>query len=184
MTKEKRPSIEPKIDNPIIISLYGQVEPKNKVVIGKERVDLNQGCLIGGDYYGFSIYNNKTKETRHYPTQCRVQGAEFDKDEGVVKVYEEGKFNPWKFDIDGVLLQSATFNYLSRRDNQFVSDNFNLQIPEGSLPVKVFNRETNVQKLATKVKDRLQDNWDSDFDDVGLLYKDDVLYREMNNNHA
>lgn len=174
MTKEKRPSIEPKIDNPIIISLHGQVDPKNKIVIGKERVDLNDGCLIGGDYYGFSIVNNETKETRHYPTQCRVQGAEFDKDEGVVKVYEEGKFNPWKFDIDGVLMQSATFNYLSRRDNKYVSDNFSLEIPKGEIPVNVFNKADSKRK-----RKKSHENWDSDFDDVALFdeYPDDLYYK-------
>lgn len=179
MTKEKRPSIEPKIDDPIIISLHGQVDPKNKIVVGKERVDLKNGCLIEGDYYGFSIVNNEKNETRHYPTQCRVQGVQIT--DSIINIYEEGKFNPWKFDIDGVLMQSATFNYLSRKDNKYVLDNFNLEIPKGQIPVKIFNRESNVQKIVTKLKDRLQDGFDSDFDDLSytLLYPDDILYEEM-----
>lgn len=172
MTKEKKPSIEPKIDNPIIISLHGQVDPKNKIVIGKERVDLVSGCLIDGDYYGFSIVNNEKNETRHYPTQCRVQGIQvIDK---IINIFEEGKFNPWKFDIDGVLMQSATFNYLSRRDNKYVSDNFSLEIPKGEIPVKVFNKKDSKRK-----KIKLPEDWDSDFDDVAFFdeYQDNLYYK-------
>lgn len=112
---------EEKIDHPLVFRL----SHLGCTILGssdhKEDLPLSVGAMIGGEHYGFILIVDKydAQSEFTYLTQCRVSAVELKDDELVV--YEEHKYVPWKFDINGNFIEAATFLNISRRDIDYLS---------------------------------------------------------------
>lgn len=117
-------NISPKLDKPLTIIL------NKRIVIPDieldEKYSLDTGVMFGSVHYGFIIISDTTKSQKEnmYFTQCRIQGLEIK--DGFLNIYEEGKYHPWIFKINGTLVKHATFNEFSRRDLDYLGNNFNI----------------------------------------------------------
>jgi len=116
--------IESKIINPINIKITKTCKEIMEDAITNKKHSLTPGAMFGGEHYGFTIVSetNKGQKEVVYPTQCRIVAVGMI--DGVLKIMEEGKYNPWIFNKNGKMLQNATFNKLSRRDLEYLAENF------------------------------------------------------------
>lgn len=115
-------NFEPKISNPLCFKfscLGSKIYGNDK---GVPDYPLKPGAIIGGEHFGFTLItdtNIKQFETT-YPTQCRIVAAEIRK--GVLTIYEENKYVPWRINRQGKVMQPAQFLQTWRPDVQFLLD--------------------------------------------------------------
>lgn len=124
-------NINPTIKKPINIKLSRNGNEIIKDEHEKESYPLNKGAMIGGEHYGFVIITDTKAGQKEelYPTQCKIIAIGIE--DKVLKIFEEGKYNSWIFNLDGTLIKHATFNDYSRRDLEFFKENFaNYEIEE------------------------------------------------------
>lgn len=81
----------------------------NRLYLNNKEYDINIGIKIMSTHFGFIISDNTEKTENAFQTQCEI--SSIIQNEGIIKIYEKGKFNPWKFDLNGNIIESATFNY-------------------------------------------------------------------------
>lgn len=127
--ENNKASIIPGILNPITFTVYGKDPIKNEILqdeLNKNNFSIKKGAMIGRNRFGFIIINKITNKKTLYPTQCRVNGICIEND--IIKVFEEGKFHPWEFDLNGKMLKSATFEYHSRKDQEYIPENFDINL--------------------------------------------------------
>ena len=139
-TKANCSHIESKIKEPICIKLgHYQKEILADCRIRKN-YPLDPGVMLGSIHYGFILISedgsNQVEKT--YPTQFKIDGISFES--GILKIYEQGKYNPWRFDEKGNLLECSSFNLLSRKDLEFLKEQ-----------LKLLNN-TNVEDIASFIK--------------------------------
>lgn len=101
--------MKPYIYLPINIVIDKNNYNNNKLCLNKEEYNINSGIKILSTHFGFIISDNTSKTEKVFQTQCEI--SSIIQNEGVIKIYEKGKFNPWKFDLNGNIIESATFNY-------------------------------------------------------------------------
>lgn len=78
------------------------------------------GLVLAGEHYGLIIKNKQTGEEQQIPTEGTIYGVESDKDSFCgYKVYENGKYHPWKINGNGKIIEEAQFNPYSRRDQEY-----------------------------------------------------------------
>lgn len=103
--------LEAKILDPITIKLGDD----SGILVAKEDggddYELLSQALFSKLHFGFIlIYDCKGKQKEMvYSTQCGIDGVEITKDE--IKIFEEGKKLPWKFDKKGKLKNSTTDDF-------------------------------------------------------------------------
>lgn len=131
----------PKIAKPINLRISKQCYELMADEEHDETYDLKKGVMLGGEHFGFIIIGDTSAGQKEaiYPTQCRVTAVEVDK-ENVLKIYEEGKYFPWKFGLNGTKIEHATFNELSKRDLQYLADNFDIHSKEQIPKVNSYRR--------------------------------------------
>jgi len=132
--------IEPKIQDPINIRLS---KTANEIMEDKtvnKSYPLIPGAMIGGEHYGFIIVSDTTRGQNEeiYPTASRITGAEIK--EGILRIYEDGKYHPWKFKLDGTLIDHAKFNEMSRRDWEYLAENFQGYTEEDMTEANTFRK--------------------------------------------
>ncbi|MBO4245782.1 MAG: hypothetical protein J5892_03475 [Bacilli bacterium] len=100
----------------------------------KKDYPLDSGVMLGTDNFGFvlKIDNSIVHRELYFPTQFRVKGVEM-KEEYVkasdrhptyiIKVYEDGKYFPWKFYASGKLIEAARFTSLKENNIRFIMEN-------------------------------------------------------------
>lgn len=119
--------LEAKVNNPITLKL----SPKEKVLISdEEKLPLESGAVFGGDHFGFNLIVEKDGQetTETYPTQCRIYGTQINND--TLYVFEDHKFIPWKFSIDGILLSHAVFSDLKRDEMEYIRETYGVKTEE------------------------------------------------------
>lgn len=119
----------PRIENPISIRIARNSE--HNVVLKDETIldnyPVHPGVMFENDHYGFILkFDEDTSEGQReivYPTQNRIDSlgveASFWDD---LKIYENGKFNPWVFSSNGTLLKESSYIECSRDDYGFIID--------------------------------------------------------------
>ena len=139
-------TIDTKIDNPITIMLndekYGSddyLDDEGKIKIPfayinptvitknetKETSIKPKGVMYDprNPHYGFKVIS--ARKSKVFGTQCRIIGVEIN-DEDYLLIHEEGKRKTWKLDINLDVIDWAQFLDASRRDVQYLEDNFGL----------------------------------------------------------
>lgn len=142
--KNEKSSIIPGILNPIKFTIYEGNVKKDEILadeFNEENCPLDKGAKFGGNRFGFIIINKTANEEKVYPTQCRIKGISIEND--IIKVYEEGKYHPWEFDLNGKELKCATFEFYSRGDIKYISENFNIDAQEEQNCAKVNSYRNN-----------------------------------------
>ena len=122
---------EAKMENPIYISIA--TNPQKSVILknrkNEEDISLNPGAMFGEGHYGFILISD-TKEGKKrsvYPTQNRIDAIGTDGDIlGDIKVFEYGKFNPWRFSCTGELKEESSYNPNSRKDIEYVAKTYDM----------------------------------------------------------
>ena len=98
-----------KVNKPVCI----KVTTDNAVLSHEDSIqkyNLDNRIKISGEHYGFTLIKciDEIEYKETYPTQERLSAVEVN--DGILSVYEYGKYNPWKFDNDGIMLENPTFN--------------------------------------------------------------------------
>lgn len=134
-------SLDMKILNPINIKLG---KDSNVILAdNKEKKDLplEPGALFEGEHYGFvliSDYNGKQTETV-YATQCKLEAVCIEG--GDLKIFEEGKKVPWRFDKTGKLknsiLDEFTDDFKRKIDDFIVESVMNMENPVLLNPIRI-----------------------------------------------
>lgn len=112
--------VQERFDNPLCIRI-GYCE--NVVLSDTENIPLSPGILYDSKHYGFVLiidFNGKQKELV-FPTQCSVNAVGYK--DSLLKLFENGKKNPWVFDKYGKLLQSNLNDFT----NEFI-DNYKIEL--------------------------------------------------------
>ena len=111
--------LKPALNNPITVSWnshggHSKYYDKNRTIEG----DLSNGAVFSSSHYGFILITNKTgeEEKKFYPTQCPIYGLQIV--DGVLNIFEEGKYVSWQFRRSGEMLQTAKF--LETRDYEYL----------------------------------------------------------------
>lgn len=112
--------MKPNSYSPIDIVIDKNNYNNNKIYLYKKEFNLNLGVKILSTHFGFIIRDNTNKIEKEYKTQCEISGIV--QDEGGIKIFEKGKFNPWEFDLCGNLVESATFDYYQKSEIPVESD--------------------------------------------------------------
>lgn len=107
------------------------IDWQNKILFNNEELAISPGLRIGGMSYGFKIVfkdKDKTISEEEYPTELNIAGIE-GKVNNIgelqeVKVYENGKYNPWRFSCDAELISEGSFFPLNPKDAEFMKNNF------------------------------------------------------------
>ncbi len=103
----------------------------NYLYIGQdETLPLENGVVFGDDHFGFdlTVVKDGIKHTVEYQTQCPIYGVQVY--EGALNVLEHRKMIPWKFTLDGELLQAAVFSQLQRTEADYILERFGVSTPE------------------------------------------------------
>lgn len=119
------------LKNPVNIKIAR--DSANSVILkdddNKEEYPLFPGAILGTENYGFVLVIDTKKGQKEmvYPTQNRIDAIGIDGNvENDIKIFEEGKYNPWVFTCDGILKSEASYNPYSRRDNEYIKECCNL----------------------------------------------------------
>ncbi len=114
--------LEPRIENPINLKLSSY---ENIVILGEERLFLENGVIFGGEHYGFNLVVEKDGESiaTPYATQCRIGGVQIVGD--TLTVLEDNKYIPWRFNkVTGELVNEAIFSFLKKTEIAYLRENF------------------------------------------------------------
>lgn len=126
---------EPIFKNPIRIKI--SIDPSKSVILKDDFISqdypLHPGVMLGTEHYGFIIITEKNgvqKETL-YQTQnpIAILGIEGDIMEDL-KIFEHGKYHPWLFTYSGNFKSKAAYNPYSKRDTQYLEENYNIDNPD------------------------------------------------------
>ena len=122
---------EPTLMNPISIRI--EKNPEKSKILKDDIVDkdypLHPGAVFGDVHYGFILIIDTDHGQKEvvYPTQTKLYAAAT---EGAfyedLKIFEDGKYHPWRFDCNGDLKEIASYNPYSRRDQEYVEDHYGL----------------------------------------------------------
>lgn len=133
--------IEPKVENNLSIMISNQ----GGEILADETIDQNYpltpGAIIGGEHFGFKLIidlNGQPTETM-YPTQFRIDAVGIEENE--LRIYEEHKYMPWKFKTDGTYISEAVFLENSRRDANFLSNEYGIVGSEQIAEVNSFRKK-------------------------------------------
>lgn len=120
-------TLEAKIENPITLKLS---KKENALVSDEERLPLENGAVFGNDHFGFHIVVERDgKETTEtYATQCRIYGTQINNEQ--LYVFEDHKYLPWKFSLDGTLLSYAVFSELKKDEMEYVRETYGVKSEE------------------------------------------------------
>ena len=130
---------EPIIKNPISLKIDRRV-PERSVILSDDGDEANltlyPGAMIGGEHYGFILViddviidNKRVQKEIIYPTQNRIEAIGSEKHEfDDIKVFEQGKYNPWRFSYKGIFKEEASYSPYSRMDKEFIHKVFNTSI--------------------------------------------------------
>ena len=116
-----------RVENPIRIHLSKDPLKSTIQFREDESYPLTPGVKIGSLHYGFILTIDSDGESKEvvYPTQGNIDAIGNDEsDLGTFKVFENGKYHPWIFTAEGVFKQKASYNAYSRKDLQFIEENF------------------------------------------------------------
>lgn len=84
--------------------------------------ELEEKAKIKGEHYGFTLIqcvdNIEYEET--YPTQGKINNIELKN--GMLHVYESGKYYPWKFNNNGEMIENPTINSIYRVEIEYPTD--------------------------------------------------------------
>lgn len=118
--------IELRRENPIVLKALNN---QGELLIGaKEQIVSNNGAVFSENHYGFDFTTLENGMINH-ETQCPIFGVEVE--DGLLKVFEDGKFIPWKIDIkSGDVIECAKFLNISRRDIAYLESKFGLGIED------------------------------------------------------
>lgn len=122
---------EPKLENPLKVKI--SKKPEQSMILKDEYVikdySLCPGAIIGTVHYGFILIfdtENGEKEVV-YPTQNRIDAIGIEGNcYNDLKVFENGKYNPWVFTFDGKFKKQASYNQYSKKDKEFVEEVYDL----------------------------------------------------------
>lgn len=119
--------LEAKIKNPIDLKLSSQ---ENILLSGSEKLPLESGAIFAGEHFGFNLTVNKNGHitTTTYPTQCRIYGVQMHA--GILHIFEDHKYLPWKFSSDGTFLSDAVFSNLKKDELAYIFETYGLQTAE------------------------------------------------------
>lgn len=98
----------------------------SKIIIGGEESPLINGAVFAGNHYGFKVVSARKTET--YPTQCPIYGIELR--DGIIQVFEHGKFLPWKINGNLDVVDYAKFLDVSKKDVRYLESTFGLSIDD------------------------------------------------------
>lgn len=140
---------EPIVKNPISLKIPN--DPRYSLILSddscKEDYPLYPGTMIGGEHYGFILViddviidNKRVQKEIIYPTQNRIEAIGSEKHEfDDIKVFEQGKYNPWRFSYKGIFKEEASYSPYSRMDKEFIHKVFNTNIEDakGKYNIKV-----------------------------------------------
>lgn len=122
---------EPLLLNPVRIRMYD--EPEKSRILGDDPGDIEYplypGAMLGSLHYGFVIIKGEdgSEVEQAYPTQNRIDAVGIEGSAyGELKVFEDGKYNPWRFTYNGEFKENSSYNPLSKRDKEFVDTEFGL----------------------------------------------------------
>lgn len=127
-------SKEKKMENPLKIKIVRTHEVKSFIMkdeLVNQDYPLSPGVVLGTEHYGFIFYIetlNGCKE-KYYPTENKIDAVVSEGNEWKdvdIKIYENGKYNPWIFTNDGIFKQEASYNPYSRRDRQYMDKVYEL----------------------------------------------------------
>lgn len=97
-----------------------------------EELSLIPGVVFGNEHYGFILITNNNGKQREivYQTECRIDAVGIES--GVLKVFEEGKRDCWRFDLKGNLEKSLYNAPVEEKQDLYgiVSDNHNMFLGE------------------------------------------------------
>lgn len=119
---------EPKIENPLRIQI--SPDPEQCMILQDELVKrdypLSKGAIIGTIKYGFILVfdTDSGRKEAAYPTQNRIDAV--GTEGGTLSIYEKGKYNPWKFSLDGTLKKQASRNRMSAMEANYIQEVYNL----------------------------------------------------------
>lgn len=134
-------NLESKMQNPICIKIG---KDSNVILVDEENKKehpLVPGVMFGGEHFGFVIIsdNNRNQREYFYPTQCKIEAIGIE--DGVLKIFEEGKKLSWRFNKKGKLEYSAFGDFTDefRRKFDTIVENYDMFIKEPKLenPVRV-----------------------------------------------
>ena len=113
------------IEHPVKLRIA--MDPEKSVIELEdgEKYPLFPGVMLDSLHYGFILLIETLEGVREikYPTQCRIDAVGCDTNfYDDIKVFENGKYHPWKFGFDGKFKEIARFNLMSRRDQNFIKE--------------------------------------------------------------
>lgn len=134
---------EPTLKNPISIKV--SKDPNESVILEADQsgndYPVYPGVMLGSVHYGFVLIidTEKGQKEVYYPTQNKIDCIGTENPYADLKVYENGKYHPWRFTPSGKLKEEASYNPFSRRDIAFVEDvySLNMQDAEDCFSIKV-----------------------------------------------
>lgn len=122
---------DPLLLNPVRIRIYD--DPEKSRILGDDPGDIEYplypGAMLGSLHYGFVIIKGEdgSEVEQAYPTQNRIDTVGIEgSSHGDLKVFEDGKYNPWRFTFNGELIEKSSYNPLSKRDKEFADTEFGL----------------------------------------------------------
>lgn len=96
-----------------------KIDKDEKILLfGDEDVcPLNPGAMLGPGHFGIVLIAEKdgVQGEAVYPTESDISGVCINR--GKIKVYENGKNNPWIFDQEGNLIHSITGEKISKNED-------------------------------------------------------------------
>lgn len=150
-----------KIKNPICIRLGNAANALLVDDANNQSIPLVPGVMFGDEHYGFVLIidvNGRQKEVV-YPTRCRIDAVGIEN--GILKIFEEGKSSSWRFAKSGKLEHSIfgefTDEYRSKFNIVVEHDTLFLGQPIFKNPLRVKIVENSEKSMILKDEFILQD---------------------------
>lgn len=124
----------PTLKNPVSIKIVAKY-PEVSVILKDENIHedypLFPGVMLGTEHYGFILIIDTDKGQKEvvYPTQNRIDAIGYTGDKYFpekLEIFENGKYHPWTFSVDGKLEKESSYNQYSRRDQAFFEKHYGL----------------------------------------------------------
>ncbi len=115
---------KPIFKKPIKIEIDVDLPEKSIIIIDEEKnikAPLYPGVFLSQAHYGFKliIMSRKGQKELTIPTENKIEAfGQEDHIYGNIQIFEEGKYHPWRFSLEGNLIQEAHYNEYSKRDKK------------------------------------------------------------------
>ena len=120
------------IKNPVTIEISENNPQDSRIIVDNnqdKKYPLYPGVMLGKGRYGFvmRVATAKGIEERTYGTDGSIEAVGKDKEQDpALKIFEAGKYHPWRFDDEGNLVDKACIYKNPRKDKTLVLEKRNI----------------------------------------------------------